>query len=542
MSGGGWLTRSLSVKLAAALVAAVLLFQGGLGLLGAYYQQRDLVGITSHSADRAADVVRRSARSAMLHNDTAQLHQIMADIASQPGFVRLRIFDGAGEIDWSTDTNEVGKVVDKRAEQCTACHAANEPFHRLESKERIRIFEPEGGGGRVIGVIMPVENEPACSAADCHVHPADQKVLGVLDVQVSLREADRVFQANLARTAWGVLLSVLAVTAVAVLFVLFWVQRPARTLFDGTRRVAEGVLDQPVPVHGEDELGEVTRSFNDMTRRLREAMQVIRHYNETLEQKVEEKTRELKAAHEHLLKVERMATIGRLAAVMAHEINNPLAGIRTYAKLLMKRADKGLPADGEEGRRQLELIESEAARCGEIVKGLLHFSRQKPLNPEPNDLNQLAEEALRLVEHRLALQSVDVRRVFCPAPLPFLCNGQQVVQALLALLINACEALPGEGTISVETGSAGEQVFVRVRDTGAGMDAATRERIFEPFFSTKEDAHGVGLGLSVVENIVTRHGGRVEVESAPGTGSAFTLHFPPTPPAEAQGAGQRETP
>lgn len=542
MLKGRWLMRSLAVKLAAALAAAVLLFQGGLGFLGAFYQQRDLVQITSHQADRVADVVRRSARSAMLHNDQEQLHQIMADIADQPSFVRLRIFDSSGEIDWSTDAQEVGKVVDKRAEQCTACHAANEPFHRLDSRDRIRIFEPQRGAGRVMGVIMPVENEPACAAAACHVHPRDQKVLGVLDVQVSLKEADRVFHASLWRTAWGILLSLLAVTAVSVLFVLFWVERPAKTLLEGTKRVADGVLDQPIPIHGEDELGVLAHAFNDMTRRLREAMQVIRHYNETLEQKVEEKTRELKAAHEHLLKVERMATIGRLAAIMAHEINNPLAGIRTYAKLLMKRADRGLPTDAEEGRRQLELIESEAARCGEIVKGLLHFSRQKPLNPEPNDLNDLAGEALRLVEHRLALQSVDVRRSFAPEPLTLLCNGQQVVQALLALLINACEAMPGEGTVTVETGAQGEEVWVRVRDTGAGIDAATKERIFEPFFSTKEDAHGVGLGLSVVENIVTRHGGRIDVESAPGQGSAFTLRFPLAPPPEAPEPQHRETP
>jgi len=530
--------RSLSAKLASALVVSVLAFQGGLGVVGALYQRADLNQVTSQGADRIADVVRLSVRDAMLRNDRDQLREIMRSIAREPGVVRLRVFDKSGEIDWSTEATEIGAMVDKRAEQCTACHAGDAPFQRLERTDRIRVFRPAGGGPRVMGVIMPVENEPACSAAACHFHPAEQKVLGVLDVQVSLAEADGVFAASLWRTAGGILLSVAAVTVVAVLFVVIWVERPVRALLEGTRRVADGVLDKPIAYDSGGEMAFLARSFNDMTRRLQEAMQVIRHYNETLELKVEEKTRELKSAQEHLLRMERMATIGRLAAIMAHEINNPLAGIRTYAKLLMKRADRAAAAAGgtaadDEGRRHLELIESEAARCGEIVKGLLQFSRKKPLVAEPNDLNTLAEEAMRLVQHRLDLQSVDVRRRYAAGPLSFQCSGQQIVQALLALFINACEAMPGEGVLTVETGAEEGGVWVRVRDSGVGMDAETQARIFEPFFSTKEDAHGVGLGLSVVENIVARHGGRVDLESSPGQGAAFTLHFPPSPPPAA---------
>jgi len=529
--------RSLSAKLASALVLSVLLFQGGLGVVGALYQRADLNQVTSQGADRIADVVRLSVRNAMLRNDREQLREIMRSIAREPGVARLRVFNKTGEINWSTEAGEIGTLVDKRAEQCTACHAGDAPFQRLDRPDRIRVFRPTGGGPRVMGVIMPVENEPACSAADCHFHPTGQTVLGVLDVQVSLAEADAVFAAGLWRTAGGILLSVTAVTLVAVLFVVVWVERPVRALLEGTRRVADGVLDKPILYDSGGEMAFLARSFNDMTRRLQEAMQVIRHYNETLEQKVEAKTRELKSAQDHLLRMERMATIGRLAAIMAHEINNPLAGIRTYAKLLMKRADRASAASGappdDEGRRQLELIESEAARCGEIVKGLLQFSRKKPLVAEPNDLNILAEEALRLVQHRLDLQSVDVRRHFAPSPLMLQCSGQQIAQALLALFINACEAMPGDGALTVETGAEEGGAWVRVRDTGVGMDAETQARVFEPFFSTKEDAHGVGLGLSVVESIVARHGGRVDLESAPGQGTAFTLHFPLSPPATA---------
>ncbi len=532
--------QGLSIKLAVALVGSVLCFQGGLGVLGAFYQRADLKDVLFQSADRTADVVRRSVRSAMLRNDREQLYEIMGNVAREPGMVRLRVFNESGGIAYSTEASEIGRLVDKRAEQCVACHAADAPFQRLNRHDRIRIFSAPGVPGRVMGVIAPIENEPGCSQAACHYHPADRRVLGVLDVTVSMRDVDRVFRASLWRAVGGILLSVAAVTVVAVLFVLIWVERPVKSLIEGTRRVADGVLDEPIPIAHRDEIGVLARSFNDMTRRLKEAMQVIRHYNETLEQKVEEKTGELRNAQEHLLRVERMATIGRLAAIVAHEINNPLAGIRTYAKLLQKRADKHPGTLDDDSRCDLEFIESEAARCGEIVKGLLQFSRRKNLVIEENDLNALAEEALRLVQHRLQLQAVDVRRHLA-ADLPrFWCNGQQVVQALLAVLINACEAMPGEGTLTVSTGPEPGGLWLSVQDTGVGMDRATLERVFEPFFSTKEDAHGVGLGLAVVDNIVTHHGGSVEATSEPGRGATVTLHFPvkpPEPPPAPEGAG-----
>jgi two-component system NtrC family sensor kinase len=226
-----------------------------------------------------------------------------------------------------------------------------------------------------------------------------------------------------------------------------------------------------------------------------------------------------------------MATLGRLAAIIAHEINNPLAGIRTYAKLLRKRLAKQNNTLGEEDVRYLALMESEAARCGDIVNDLLKFSRKQPLRLERHDASHLVEESLRLVQHRLDLQNIDVRKQL-DADLPELsCNGQQIVQALIAIMINACEAMPQEGVLEVSTslapGKAG--ILFKIKDTGAGMDADTIEHIFEPFFSTKEETYGVGLGLAVVYGIVKRHGGEIDVYSEPRRGTTFTLYFPLKP-------------
>ncbi len=537
---GRWRFPGLTFKLAVALIGTVVVISGSLCLLSAYFHRRALERLMVQEADRVTDVVHRSTRFAMLNNSRDEIYKIMDSIGTQPGIVRLRIYDEQGLVVYSTDKAEIGHSVDKKAEACFACHQEGQPLTRLNRPDRVRVFR-EPTGGRVVGVINAIDNEPACYNAPCHYHPSNQQILGVLDVDVSLKDVDSTIAGLRNRALIGVAFNVLIVALVAFLFVFILVDRPLKAVMAGTRRVADGDMDHPILVRSRDELGALAQSFNDMTRRLKEAMEVVRHYNRTLQSKVEEKTAELRQAQEHMLRIDRMATVGRLTAVIAHEINNPLSGIRTYAKLLQKRAIKE-PGVGEEEHRYLELIESEATRCGEIVNSLLQFSRKSPIKLEPQDISGLTAEALRLVRHRLDLQSVTVN-THLQERLPRIhCSGQQVIQALLAVFINACEAMPSEGTLIVSTGSEeGEKgVWVRVEDTGVGIDSETLEHIFEPFFSTKEEVHGVGLGLAVVYSIVQRHGGRIDVESTVGKGSEFTLHFPVLPPQA--GASPKEVP
>jgi two-component system NtrC family sensor kinase len=400
----------------------------------------------------------------------------------------------------------------------------------------------EPDGSRTLGVIQPIENEKACSEAECHAHDPGQRILGVLDVNTSLQQADRAMALSLEQMLVVLLVSVAVAAAVAILFVLLIVRKPVTKLIEGTRQVAAGGLDYVIRIDSHDELGILAGAFNEMTRKLKEAMEVVRHWNETLKKRVAERTEELQRAQDHLLRVERMATLGRLAAVIAHEINTPLAGIRTYARLLQKRGARPGHAMDEEDLRCLGIVESEATRCGDIVLSLLQFSRKEPIHLEKHAINELVEEALRLVKHRLDLQNLEVRRDMPPHLPELACSGQQVVQALIAVLINACEAMPGVGTLEVSTGVADDAngVWVRVKDTGVGMDAKTLEHAFEPFFSTKQETSGVGLGLAVVYGIVRRHGGRIEVQSEPRLGSAFTLHFPLEPPPQSDGKPREE--
>ncbi|HEX8925125.1 MAG TPA: ATP-binding protein, partial [Terriglobales bacterium] len=254
----------------------------------------------------------------------------------------------------------------------------------------------------------------------------------------------------------------------------------------------------------------------------------ITGWTHTLEQRVEQKTGELRRAHDQMLKVERMVSIGKLSAVVAHEINNPLAGILTYAKLLRKWVANGITT--EEKQKEacdcLDLIASESKRCGELVKNLLTFSRTSPMNLEKTSLNAIVERCVKLVAHKAEAQSVFI---VCDiaADLPaILCDGAQVEQVLLALVMNALDAMPRGGNLWVSSRVVGSEVELQVRDDGTGIPPELMNKIFEPFTTTKEVGKGVGLGLAIAKGVVERHGGRIEVESELGVGTMFRVYLP----------------
>ncbi len=258
-------------------------------------------------------------------------------------------------------------------------------------------------------------------------------------------------------------------------------------------------------------------------------------WTRTLEQRVEQKTRELKRAHEHALHTEKMASIGKMAAVLAHEINNPLSGILTYAKLLRKWTDREQPPHDDAGRTRrqdicdsLDLIASESRRCGDLVKNLLTFSRTTPMNLQPANLNQVVERSLRLVQHQLDLAGIQVQPQLDPDLPQVLCDAAQIEQVILALVMNALDAMPQGGNLWLTTGFSREQnqVHIVVRDDGSGIPPEILPRIFEPFLTTKETGRGVGLGLAISHSILERHNGNIEVQSEVGRGTAFTVTLP----------------
>jgi two-component system NtrC family sensor kinase len=229
-----------------------------------------------------------------------------------------------------------------------------------------------------------------------------------------------------------------------------------------------------------------------------------------------------------LRKSEKLAAAARLSATVAHEINNPLFGILTYAHLTLRGVQKLDFPGRDEMAEQLQTIERESKRCGELVKSLLTFSRQAPSQREPQDLNTVVHRAVQLVKHKLDMQGIELKESLAEGLPGVECDGNQVQQVILVLMVNAAEAMPKGGTLEVTTefDSAGEQGVVLVKDTGSGIPEDVLPRIFDPFFTTKEDQNRTGLGLAVAAGIIEQHAGEITVRSEPGKGTEFRVALP----------------
>jgi len=523
------LSSSISAKLIGALLAVMIVIFALLGYLNIRLHRQHLEAATLASAERVSDVIRRSTTYYMLRNDREGLYHSIQTIADEPGMIKVRIFDQEGRISYSTDPAEVSHVLDKTAEACYGCHTQSQPLTRLNRPDRFRIYR-NGGGHRVLGIITPIENQPSCSNAACHAHPATQQVLGVLDTNLSLAKTDVQLADSSARMLSYTAGATLIVTILSWLFVWRVVDKPIKALKKGTEHLSQGELGYQIEVRSRDEVGDLAQSFNGMSLQLRAANEEIVTWAKTLEDRVEQKTSELKRAHEHVLHVEKMASIGKMAAVVAHEVNNPLSGILTYAKLLRKWVASGQAEHEkrEEAIQCLELIASESRRCGDLIKNLLTLSRTAPMNVQPTDLHAVIDRCLLLVRHQLELGGIQLQLDLAKDLPRVLCDPAQMEQVFLALIMNAIDAMPRGGNLWIKTRQSDHEseIKIQVRDDGAGIAPDVLPQIFEPFLTTKESGHGVGLGLAISRGIVERHNGRIEVESELGRGTTFTVTLP----------------
>lgn len=501
------------------VVAAVIAF----ALMEVFIGRQRLASVTS-STEVLSEGVRGALRHAMVEDQREDAYAIARDIARLSTIDHVRLINKEGRITFSTIGGETGAMVDKRAEGCNACHREGETLTAAETG-RTRVYRH--AGHRVLAMVTPFPNEPGCSAASCHAHPPQKQVLGVLDVGISLAAVDRDLAA-FRRTN-------LLVTGVAALMLVavFWtlarhrVVRPVEALLEGTRRIARDQLDTEIHVGTHGELGLLAASFNDMTRSLRRVKGELQQLTSSLEAKVAERTAELEAAQDSLVRSEKLSSLGKLSASIAHEINNPLAGILTFAKLMIRTVEHGPvgEADRKTLVKQLELVQRETERCTAIVRNLLDFARERPLQLKDVNLNAVVDEALMLIGNQAAIQGVEIVKDLAPLP-PIAADFGQMRQSFVNIALNAVEAMQKGGQLRVTTRALPErdQVEVVFADTGRGIPPEVMRRIFDPFFTTKDK--GTGLGLSVVYGIVARHQGTISAESEQGRGSRFTIRLP----------------
>ncbi|MGE0031376.1 MAG: sensor histidine kinase [Steroidobacteraceae bacterium] len=528
----------VGLYLAIALALALLLFT----LLIVRHQRELLLREATNRVTQLSEMITKSTRFAMLQNQPDYVHQIIEDVGSDPSIDRIRIFSKEGRIIDSTHAAEIGLKVDRTAEGCVGCHQTAKPLERVAGSEKARIFAGPGGG-RLLGSMEVIRNEESCHTAGCHQHTSGQSVLGVLDIVYSLDEIDRSMRRNV------IVISVLSLgfVIIVLLSVNFFVRRfiyvPLRDLESGARRLSAGDLEQPIPVRSADELGELASSFNAMTAALRNSRQELREWGRTLEEKVQKRTRELRVAEAEAARGEKLASVGLLAAGIAHELNNPLTGILTFSHLIREKMPDGSPE-----AEDLDLVIRETKRCAAIIRRLLDFAREKTPEKKYHDLNRIVEDTVRIIHRPAHLRDIEIALDLDRGLPPVWIDADLIQQVIMNMLVNAQHAIEEKGSITIRTrrapdGGAGSapRVEISIIDTGCGIPAENLQRIFDPFFTSKEMGKGTGLGLSVSHGIVSAHGGTIRVESTLGEGSTFYVYLPVDPPggdAASEGNGR----
>ncbi len=519
-----FITRSLAVKLIVAIVLLILV-GGGISWYALIRTGREnLVNEAVRDAASYSELIKKGIRYSMLTNNRDAIQGTIGELTSVKDVEGIRLFDGKGRIHYSSRPTDVGNQVDRSDPVCVGCHTdpAN-PSGTLTRK--VQWITARGSGGyNILVFIDPVYNEPSCSRASCHVHSPSQRVLGVLQSNFSLATVDREIREQTLQTTVYALSLMCLVSLTLYVILRKFVLKPVTSLSSAMETVAQGNLEGTLTPSSDDEIGRLVRTFNDMTQELKTARGRMEAWTESLEQEVAKKTDALRKSQDKLVQAEKLAALGRMTADVAHEIRNPLTAIGGFARRLQKGAT------GEKEKERAAIIVSEVGRLEKILREVLTFSRNARFHLEKHQAGEFLQEAVTLHEPACSEQSVSVEVALEKDLPPVLMDKDQVRQAFNNLITNALDSMPRGGTLKLAAGTEElndvRYVYLRVSDSGLGIDEDKLKLIFEPFFSTKEVGHGTGLGLSITRKIIEEHGGFVRAESVRGEGSIFSLYFP----------------
>jgi two-component system NtrC family sensor kinase len=412
----------ISLKLFAVVGATAIIIIGVYSYFNVKSQSDVLLAEVKRHANQLSESVKNSTRYVMLLNQRDHIQEMINRIGKDPAIDNVRILNKEGEIIYSAHTEDIGKMLDKHAESCYACHAENKALEKLPIQDRTRIFKTPNDTARILGIINPIYNEKSCYESDCHAHSAKAKVLGVLDITISLVEVDEQIKRNEMRE---ILFAVIAVSAIGFIigfFVKRWVDKPVKELIKATDQIAAANLNYVIKDLSKDELGALGKSFNHMIKKLDETSQQL--YQST-----------------------KMASLGQLAAGVAHEINNPLTGVLTYSSFLLKRTK-----DNPQMHEDLNVIVRETMRSREIVKGLLDFARQSIPKKSIIDLNDIINRAIAVVNNQLKLNKIILVKELDGNLPKITADANQIQQVFLNLFVNAIDAIgQSGGTLTVKT-------------------------------------------------------------------------------------------
>jgi len=488
------------------------------------------------NGNNIGSIVEGALYHSMLANDKSSLRNTLDIINTLPGIDEVNMYDSDEDLVYSSFSLDSDK---KHSDpNCKSCHpniktmfSQKEKSYKIINVNSDCEMNVNDNGSRHLLIKSPILNEKSCSTSSCHAHKESDVLLGSLVIKIPLEAQDTAIK----KSSTEFFLLAIFATALFAIFLLFFTRRkikdPLNALINVSIAVASGDKSTRVEIKPNqlDDMRMVSQAFNDMLDNLHTASVELENWSQQLEYKVQKKSEELGAAQHELIHVERLASLGKLSSSVAHEINNPLSGILIYTKLLYKQVSnpETYLAKRESMLKHLKLIENETKRCGDIVKGLLDFSRKDQNDFEPRHLHEILLETYELMSHPIKIANIRFSTEFQAAIDLIYCNPNQIKQACMALLVNASEAIIENGEITIRTKNGDEDtISFEIIDNGQGIDPKDIPHIFEPFFSTKTNMSGIGLGLAIVHGIIQNHKGKIQVKSEPGHGTTLIVTLP----------------
>ncbi|MBN1820438.1 MAG: HAMP domain-containing protein [Prolixibacteraceae bacterium] len=513
-----------------AILSFVLFISFGAIFKSVYEEYLDTV--IRQRGDNIGSIIEGSLYYSMLKNDKSALQSTLDIINTMAGIDEVNMYNHEDSLVYSSFLID---TVNHSNPNCLYCHTDfNAMFPKSEKSYRIIDFKSacsmnqSDKGHRQLLIRSPIYNEKSCYVSSCHAHTRDEEVLGSLIIKVPLNTLDMA----VSKSSTEFYIMAALITILLVSFLIFFtrnkIMKPLNEIITASEAVSKGDKSRRLEIKPNllDDMRMVSLAFNNMLDNLDAAHKELRNWSHQLEYKVQKKSEELAEIQNELIHIERITSLGRLSSSVAHEINNPLSGILTYTKLISKKIDR-LKLDPELNEpilKYLKVIETETKRCGDIVKGLLDFSRKDQENFKNRHLHQILKETYDLIAHQMRMADIHFYTDFCATSDLVYCNDNQIKQVCVALLVNASEAVTENGEIIIKSSNPDEShIKLDITDNGVGIAPEDISHIFQPFYSVKQNMSGIGLGLAIVHGIIQSHKGKIEVHSEPGKGTTMSI-------------------
>jgi two-component system, NtrC family, sensor kinase len=505
------------------------------GIIFRSVNEEYMKSVIRENGNNIGSLVEGALYRSMLENDRTSLQSTLDIINKMTGIDDVNMYDNKNNLVYSSIVND---TINHSDPDCKSCHkdiakmfSAKEKSYRIIDVNSECSMNHNNNNSRHLLIKSPILNSPSCYTSSCHAHDKSEEVLGSLFIKMPMGGLD----AALDKSSTDYFLMAALMTFLLVLFLIFFtrkkIKNPLNEIIKASEAVAKGDKSTRLVIkpHQLSDMRMVSYAFNDMLDNLQTATNELQNWSQQLEYKVQKKSEELGQVQNELINIERIASLGKLSLSVAHEINNPLSGILIYAKLIYKQLDSQSldPVKKATMLKHLKLIENETKRCGDIVKGLLDFSRKDQNDFEPKHLHEILSETYELMSHPMKVANINFLSDFSAKKDMIFCSPNQIKQICVAILVNASEAVAENGEILLRTQNPDEEhVVIEIVDNGLGISEVDIPHIFEPFFSTKEKASGIGLGLAIVHGIVQSHKGKTDVKSERGKGTTIIITLP----------------